>query len=82
MEPEKKKKVRGIWTYLTPEGRKRHAGKLSRKHWAKVPAKARKKRMREIAQLPRPSRYIKDRCPCGRYSAWLAAKRGHKCKAA
>jgi hypothetical protein len=82
MKPKKKKAPRGIWTYLTEAGRKRYAAKLAKVHWKNVPAKERTKRMRKLAQLPRPSRYIQDRCPCGKYSSWLAAKRGHKCKAA
>lgn len=35
--------------------------------------------MRKIARRPRPNRMVKDRCPCGKYSRWLADKRGHKC---
>lgn len=32
-----------------------------------------------MASRPRPGGRIADRCPCGKYSRWHAAKRGHKC---
>lgn len=62
----------------TPEERHERSLKASRKRWAGK-TKKRDAFMRQIAQRPRPSRVIQDRCPCGKYSKWLAEKRGHKC---
>ena len=64
----------------TPEERPEPSRKASRKRWA---GKTRKRDayMREIARRPRPNARIRERCPCGKYSKWLAEKRGHKCSA-
>lgn len=56
------------------------ARQMGRKAWVGTTAKQRREFMSEIAKRPRPSRVIKRRCPCGKYSEWLAVKRGHRCK--
>lgn len=62
----------------TPEQRAENARKASQTRWAGKKRK-RDEFMRQIAQLPRPSARIADRCACGQYSKRLAEKRGHKC---
>jgi hypothetical protein len=65
----------------TPEERSQNAKLAAASRWAGK-EKERKKFLTTIARRPRPSRVIQDRCPCGRYSRWLAAKRGHRCETA
>jgi hypothetical protein len=52
--------------------------KASRTRW-KDKTSERDAYMRAIAQQPRPSTRIPDRCPCGKYSKYTAQKRNHKC---
>lgn len=64
----------------TPEERSEVARKSSESRWAGK-TKQRDEFMRQIAKKPRPSAVIQDRCPCGKFSRFLAEKRGHKCQA-
>jgi hypothetical protein len=67
----------------TPEERSEKAARSAATRWAGKD-KERIKFMSRIASAPRPNSRtrIEDRCPCGKYSRWLAEKRGHKCQAA
>ena len=65
---------------LAPEERHEMAVQAAATRWAGKKKSAMREYMREIAQQPRPNRKPwPDRCPCGKYSKTLAAKRGHKC---
>lgn len=67
---------------LTPEERTERAVKGVATRWAGKKKTALKEYMREMARQPRPNRQPwPDRCPCGKYTKSLAAKRGHKCTA-
>lgn len=75
--------ARRRWAKETPEERTANAKAAFKKRWGDNP-EAVKEYMRGISRRPRPGSQgprILDRCPCGRYSATLAAKRGHQCQA-
>ena len=63
----------------THQERSANALKASEKRW-KGKTRERDEYMRQIAQRPRPSREVKDRCACGLYSKKLAEKRKHICR--
>lgn len=67
---------------LTEEQRRDIASKGSAARWERVREDERCRRMVEIAERPRPPRPVSHRCPCGGYTAWTAAARGHKCEGA
>lgn len=63
----------------TKEERSEKAKRAAASRWEGISEDERKAYMNALSHKPRPSRVIQDRCPCGRYSRWLADKRGHKC---
>jgi hypothetical protein len=59
---------------------------MKRTRWTGTTERQRQSWARQARQQPgsgagagRPR--LPDRCPCGRYTRWLAAKRGHLCMA-
>jgi hypothetical protein len=67
----------------TPEERSEKAYKAAETRW-KGRESERRKFMSRIASGPRnykPRIPPENRCPCGKYSLYLAKKRGHKCEA-